>query len=64
MKDDGSNTALERAFELARSGRFANPVDIKQALVSEGYSLSQFTGRVLAQQLRLAIESARGSNPT
>ena len=58
--DDGTKTVLERAFELARSGRFANASDVKRALAAEGYSVAQFTGRTLSQQLRAAIEKAKG----
>lgn len=60
--DDGTQTVLERAFELARSGRFANASDIKRALVAEGYSVAQFTGRTLTKQLRAAIDEARAQD--
>jgi hypothetical protein len=57
--DNGTQTTLERAFELARSGRFASAADIRRALAAEGYSLAQFTGRTLSRQLKAEIDSAR-----
>ena len=60
--DDGTQTMLERAFQLARSGRFATIVEIKRALTADGFSLAQFTGRTLSRQLRMEIDQARGGN--
>ena len=54
-------TALERAFQLAGSGRPATVADIKKALRSEGYASEQIDGRALHQQLRTAIWTARAS---
>lgn len=47
-----NRTALERAFEMARSGKFANVSDIKKAVVAEGYAARQLEGKSLAHQLR------------
>jgi DNA-binding XRE family transcriptional regulator len=47
-------TVLERAFELARSGRFDRVDHIKKALTAENYTLDevdQLTGRTLFLQL-------------
>lgn len=52
-------TAIERAFELARSGRYETCSEIKQVLVREGYSNAQITGPTLMRQLRELINSAR-----
>ena len=60
---DHTVTALERAFELARSGRCASVADIKKQLKSEGYSITQITGRVLSKQLDALIKAARGESP-
>lgn len=49
---DTSKTALERAFDLARSGRFSSMTDIRTALAAEGYSTAQIDGPVLQRQLR------------
>lgn len=52
-------TALERAFELAKSGQYASSTEIKAKLNREGYSSDQVTGATLMRQLRLAIAIAR-----
>ncbi len=54
-------TALERAFELARSGKFTTVVAIRQSLKAEGYSDSQLTGSVLSSQLRTLIEESKAN---
>ena len=59
MHDDGTKTPLERAFEMARSGQYASAGDIKRSLVAEGYSVAQFTGRTLNDQLSAAIKEAK-----
>ncbi len=46
---------LERAFELARSGQFRIPSQVRSALVVEGYAQSdifQLEGRAAWAQLR------------
>ena len=63
MQDDRTKTVLERAFDLARSGRFATANDIKRRLAAEGYSTAQFTGLSLTRQLREAIQSVKASSP-
>ncbi|KKB08591.1 hypothetical protein VE26_00365 [Devosia chinhatensis] len=45
-------TPIERAFELARSGKCRTLTEIKSALKSEGYELATVTGGTLAKQLR------------
>jgi hypothetical protein len=54
-----TTTALERAFQLARSGDYASVPDIKKRLSAEGYSAAQVTGGTLAKQLLALIRAAR-----
>ena len=48
----GRPFALERAFELARSGECGGISDIKAALKAEGFSGTQISGPSLTRQLR------------
>ena len=61
---DQTVTALERAFQLAKSGKFAMVADIKKQLKAEGYSVDQIDGRVLRAQLLGLIKAARGKGET
>ena len=54
-------TAIERAFQLAKSGSVRNITDIKKALKRESYSLEAIEGRTLNRQLNKIIEAARES---
>ena len=56
-------TAIERAFELARSGNYAGSGEIRRALKAEGYMLDQLNGsQSLVNQLRrLCTEARRAS---
>jgi hypothetical protein len=57
---DAKFSALERAFQMARSGRVANIEDIKKSLTREGYNVgSAYDGRSLRSQLRHLIKAAR-----
>jgi hypothetical protein len=49
---DHRPTALERAFDLARSGKCADVAQIRQQLKIEGYARDQLTGPKLIRQLR------------
>ena len=49
---DNRPTALERAFDLARSGKCADVAQIRQQLKVEGYARDQLTGPALIRQLR------------
>ena len=51
-------TTIERAFELARSGRVANIEEIRVILKSEGYNVAKLSGPLLLRQLRLGIYDA------
>jgi hypothetical protein len=57
---DSKVTALERAFQLARSGRMATIDDIKKRLKREGYDERVVTegGRSLTGQLRGLVRTA------
>jgi hypothetical protein len=51
-------TALERAFQLARSGQVSGLSEIRRMLDREGYSGSQIEGPVLKRQLGTLIKTA------
>ena len=52
-------TAMERAFQLARSGQGSGLSEILSALKGEGYSVSQIEGPTLRRELRVLIRAAR-----
>jgi hypothetical protein len=54
-------TTLERAFDLARSGRFATLNEIMKLLNQEGYAASQIQGPLLKRQLTGLIKAASGA---
>jgi hypothetical protein len=54
-------TPLERAFQLARSGKFSSVSDIRKQLASERFPTEQMSGGTLLRQLRLIIKA---SDPT
>jgi hypothetical protein len=58
---DSKVSALERAFQLARSGQVANIDDIKKKLKQEGYDVSAaaYVGLSIRSQLRALIKAAR-----
>jgi hypothetical protein len=56
---DHTITAIERAFQLAKSGSYASVQEIKKRLSAEGYPLSHITGRTLSKQLVELIKAAR-----
>ena len=51
-------TAIERAFDLAKSGKFKTVLAIRRELSREGYSTIQIAGPVLMRQLRDAMKAA------
>jgi len=52
---------LERAFEMARSGAFANVTAIKKALTAEGYNAThEIVGQSLIKGLLTACREANG----
>jgi hypothetical protein len=60
---DSKVTALERAFQLARSGEMSTIEDIKKRLKQEGYDERVVTdgGRSLTMQLRGLIGTVRAA---
>ena len=56
---DQKLTALERAFQLARSGTVAGLSEIATSLNREGYHANQIEGPVLKRQLADLIKAAR-----
>jgi hypothetical protein len=54
-----NKSAVERAFELAQSGRFATTQGIRVRLRCEGYSEQQVIGPILLKQLRALISEAK-----
>ena len=56
---DANKTAIERAFDLARSGACRRIGDLVARLDREGYYRRQIHGPVLKKQLARLIEEAR-----
>jgi hypothetical protein len=54
-------TALERAFQLARSGVPNSVQEIKKRLNSEGYIAAQVDSPILCRQLRALIRTAQAA---
>jgi hypothetical protein len=52
-------TAIERAFELARSGRFGSVQGIRIRLKQEGYNPDQIEGPMLVDQIRSLMQPGR-----
>jgi hypothetical protein len=52
-------TALERAFQLARSGQVLTVSEIKTSLGRDGYSTNQLDGPSLRRQLTGLIRARR-----
>jgi hypothetical protein len=52
-------TAMERAFQLAKSGEVSGLTEIVKALRREGYSANQIEGPALKRQLTNLIKAAR-----
>jgi hypothetical protein len=56
---DHRKTTLERAFELAKSGIYANFAEVRTKIKSEGYDIHQMEGAALRRQINQIIQSAR-----
>src|SRR6516225_6776797 len=56
---DHKVTALERAFESARSGKVSTIAEIKRSLERDGYSANQVDGPFLRRQLMGLIRARR-----
>ena len=61
---DVRTTALERAFQLAKSGACISVAALKKQLKAEGYSTNQITGPTLNKQLVALIPSAQQQQNT
>jgi hypothetical protein len=61
---DQKITAVERAFQLARSGSVAGLAEIATSLNREGYYANQIEGPVLKRQLADLIKASRKSSAT
>ena len=59
---DTRKTALEKAFEIARSGRCLHFPEIIQKLKGENYEVSQIVGPALKKQLCQIIQEAKQSS--
>lgn len=61
-----TSNPLERAFEIARSGRCASVQKIRQQLRSEGFSgvESHLSGTTISKQLRALIKASRPAAAT
>lgn len=57
-------TTLERAFELAKSGKIFSLAELRMQLANEGYYTDVLEGPILMGQLRSAIEEASGLSLT
>lgn len=55
---DPDKTTMERAFELARSGKCSDVYDLVRRLDREGYDGNQIQGPVLRKQLANMIGEA------
>jgi hypothetical protein len=60
---DQNKTALERAFELARSGKYPTVDHIRRAVGAEGYLQAQIQGRELTRQLKALIDASQATTP-
>jgi hypothetical protein len=58
---DPNATALERAFQLAKSGNVATVSALKERLKAEGYSDATVKGKALTKQLRDLIRASQGA---
>jgi hypothetical protein len=59
---DHTVTALERAFQLAKSGRYTSITELKKQLGVEGYAVAQVSGRNLLGQLYELMQAARAKS--
>ena len=56
-------SALERAFQLAESGRYSSTEDIRRRLAAEGYDSRVLAGPALRKQIRTKLAAGRGPMP-
>jgi hypothetical protein len=60
---DGTHTALERAFELAKSGEFTRVQDVILKVEREGYPRRQLEGFALRKQLTKLVRESKAVPP-
>jgi hypothetical protein len=60
---DLRKTILQRAFELARSGRCLNVTEIEKHLSYEKFDVPRLEGPALRKQLLTLIKEGRKSSP-
>src|SRR3569832_1458454 len=58
---DPNKSTLERAFELAKSGTYANLSELRAAIKAEGYTAAQIEGPALGRQLRRLMDASRAA---
>jgi hypothetical protein len=58
-----NTTPIERAFELAATGRFSTVAEVKARVSSEGYPIATLTGGTLTKQLRRIIAKYKHDEP-
>jgi hypothetical protein len=58
---DSNKTTLERAFDLAQSGKCTDLTDVMRHLKAEGYNQNQIEGRRLKQQLTTLIRNSHAA---
>lgn len=61
---DQNKTALERAFELAKSGTVTSVAGLRSQIKGEGYSTAQVDGVSLGRQHRNFINKATDTTRT
>lgn len=54
---DHNKSTLERAFELAKTGKYATIGELRAIIKSEGYSTAQIEGPALGRQLKRLMEA-------
>lgn len=58
-----TQTTLERAFELARTGKLRTVTEIRLKLRSEGFDVDQITGPRLLKQLNALLGETHHGGP-
>lgn len=58
---DANVSPIERAFQLAGTGRFATVAEVRLQLVREGYSQKELEGPQLRKQIMEIIAQARSA---
>jgi hypothetical protein len=61
---DERPSVIERAFQIAKSGKAASVIELREILTAEGYSNSaqSLAGRPISSQLTRLITAARLTN--